>query len=355
LANLLIALWFIVLARTFFQGIVFSGVHVGLVVTSFCQILFIAAVILLVDSLLNAMQAGYERLPVARSMSIKGFVQAIKLIVFLIGFIFVLATILGKSPAFFLSGLGALTAVLLLIFKDAILGVVAGIQISANRMLKLGDWIEMPTHLADGDVVDLSLTTVKVQNWDKTITAIPSYELIARPFKNWSGMQESGRRRIKRSIMIDMRSIGFADEAMMERFSKLRLLKEYLGRKASEIQSFNASIGVGDDAHINGRSITNIGTFRAYCEAYLRSHSATHKEMTLIVRQLAPTAEGLPIELYFFSNDTRWVQYEGIQSDVFDHLLAVLPYFGLAVFQSMSGRDLENGLQKLRSSVPDAG
>ena len=252
-----------------------------------------------------------------------------------------LSVLLDRSPVLLLSGLGALTAVLLLIFKDAILGFVAGIHISANRLVRVGDWIEMPTHQADGDVIDISLTTVKVQNWDKTITTIPSYDLVSRPFKNWRGMQDSGGRRIKRAIMIDISTIRFADAAMIESFCGISLIKGYVEDKLAEIDAFNKEHGITDHPR-NGRALTNIGTFRAYCVAYLRAHPKIHDKMTFLVRQLAPTPKGLPLEIYVFTTDTAWVAYEGIQADVFDHLFAILPAFGLAAFQDATGLDLRS-------------
>ena len=351
--NTLIALWFVVLAKTFFGGLIAGGIDFGLLTTSIANILFIATVVMLIDAALNGLLEIYRGTAVSRQFSIKGFIQAVKLIVFLCGFIFTLSVILGKSPIFFLSGLGAITAVLMLVFKDPILGFVAGIQISANRMLRVGDWIEMPTHMADGDVIDISLTTVKVQNWDKTITTVPSYELISRPFKNWSGMQDSGGRRIKRSIMIDLRTIRFADAAMIDKFRKIKLISGYIDRKCSEIEAHNSKLGIEPCEGLNGRTITNIGTFRAYCEAYLQSHPGIHKDMTFLIRQLEPTPEGLPIEIYVFTSDTRWVQYEGIQSDIFDHLFAILPHFGLAPYQSPSGNDLERVGLTLRDAMQD--
>jgi miniconductance mechanosensitive channel len=234
-----------------------------------------------------------------------------------------------------------MTAVLLLIFKDAILGLVAGIQLTANKMIAVGDWIEMPKYGADGDVLDLTLTTVKVQNWDKTITTIPTYALISDAFKNWRGMQESGGRRIKRSIAIDMNSIKFCDEEMLERFRKIQYISEHIERKRKELQEHNRLLKVDDSSLANGRRLTNVGTFRAYIQAYLKNHPAIHQNMTFLVRQLAPSDHGLPIEIYVFSSDTAWVTYEAIQADIFDHLLAVLPEFDLRVFQSPAGHDFQ--------------
>lgn len=294
-----------------------------------------------IDGGLNFFRSLWEASPGARRFPAKSFVQAAKLVINLIGFILLLSALLGKSPLVFFSGLGAVTAILLLIFKDAILGLVAGIQLSVNNMVTVGDWIEMPARGADGDVIDVSLTTVKVRNWDKTITTIPTYALISDSFKNWRGMSETGGRRIKRAIHIDMRTIRFADEELLERFKRFRLLRPYLESKLDEIQKYNANVGDDLSELVNGRRLTNIGTFRAYCVAYLRNHPKIRQDLTLLVRQLAPTPQGLPIEIYTFTNDTAWARYEDIQADLFDHMLAILPQFKLSAFQSPSGSDID--------------
>jgi miniconductance mechanosensitive channel len=294
------------------------------------------------DSFLDAILSLYNSREKTRRIPLKGFLQAVKLVVNLIGLIIILSIAFGKSPIYFFSGLGAVTAVLLLVFKDAILGFVAGIQISVNNMVQVGDWIEMPKYNADGDVLDVTLTTVKVQNWDKTITTIPTYALISDSFKNWRGMSDAGGRRIKRSLHIDMNSVKFADEELLEKFKRFALLKPYLEKKLKEIQEHNESRKELMTELINGRHLTNVGTFRAYCLAYLRNHELVHQDMTLLVRQLQPTPDGLPIEIYVFTKDIRWAFYEDIQADIFDHLLAVIPQFKLRVFQKPSGKDLEN-------------
>ena len=308
----------------------------------------IVIILLVIDGILNFTRAVWERSTLGKQYPAKSFIQAAKLIINLIGFIFILSAVLGKSPLVFFSGLGAVTAILLLIFKDAILGLVAGFQLSVNNMVMVGDWIEMPARGADGDVIDVSLTTVKVQNWDKTITTIPTYALITDSFKNWRGMSDAGGRRIKRPLYIDMRTIQFADEAMLERFKRIRLLRPYLEAKLDEIRMHNDGIGEDLSELINGRRLTNVGTFRAYCVAYLRNHPKARQDMTLIVRQLAPGPQGLPIEIYVFSNDTAWARYEDIQGDIFDHLLSVLPEFGLSAYQAPSGADLEKAGLALR-------
>jgi miniconductance mechanosensitive channel len=334
----------------FLAPLVFAG-HTQIIAASkvLVNVYLIVITLLIIDSVLNLLHDVWEQLPVGKRFPSKSFVQAAKLVINLIGFIFILSAILGKSPIVFFSGLGAITAILLLIFKDAILGLVAGFQLSVNNMVMVGDWIEMPGRGADGDVIDVSLTTVKVQNWDKTITTIPTYALISDSFKNWRGMHQSGGRRIKRSINIDMRSIQFADEALLERFKNIRILKSYLEEKLSDIQKHNDNVGDELSELINGRRLTNVGTFRAYCVAYLRNHPKIHADgMTLIVRQLEPTQTGLPIQLYTFTKDTRWINYENIQADIFDHLFSILPEFRLRAFQNPSGSDLDAVLGKIR-------
>lgn len=315
--------------------------------------IYITVVVLLVFSaVINSIQHYLEAGEAGKGIPIKGFAQAIKLILFIIGAILVLSVIFGKSPIYFLSGLGALTAVLLLVFRDALLGLVAGIMISTNQMVKIGDWIEMPSAGADGDVIDVSLTTVKVSNWDRTITTIPSYDLIAKSFKNWRGMFESKGRRIKRSLLIDMNSVRFVDKPMLDKLLRIQRLHGYLEEKVREVETANQQENLDMEVLCNGRRLTNIGTFRAYCVAYLRSHPGIFQEETLLVRQLSPTEHGLPLEIYAFTNDTRWGKYEDIQSDIFDHLLSIIDEFGLRVFQDPSGRDLNSAFH--RDAAPAA-
>ena len=302
-----------------------------------------------VDALLNAIYKAWEESKLSSKLPLKGICQAIKLLFNATGVIFILSILLNKSPLYFFSGLGALTAVLLLVFKDVILGLVAGIQLTANNIVRKGDWVEMPKYGADGDVIDVSLTTVKVQNWDKTITTLPAHALVSDAFKNWRGMSESGGRRIKRSISIDLSSVRFLKKSEVEDLEKINLIEGYLKSKKQEI----GEGGLKVDEHgmaaplLNGRNLTNIGTFRAYCKEYLRSHASIHKEgMTFLVRQLAPSEKGVPIEIYVFVNDVRWIEYEAIQSDIFDHLLATLPIFGLRAFQLPSDSSLVQFGQK---------
>ncbi len=295
--------------------------------------------VLLFDSLLNLGLDIYSRTELSKRLHLKGLFQAAKLIVILIAGIMVVAKIIGESPIVLFSGLGAMTAVILLVFKDTILGFVAGIQLSANNMVTPGDWIEMPKYGADGDVLDVTLTTVKVQNWDKTITTIPAYALIQDSFKNWKGMSESGGRRIMRQIYIDVESIDYLTDEVIAKFKGYRFVREYLEAKTEEIKGYNDMLDTNANVRVDGRALTNIGTFRAYCVAYLRNHPKIHQDMTLLVRQLQPTDHGLPIQIYSFTNDTAWANYESIQADIFDHLFAVLPEFGLRPFQQPSGTD----------------
>jgi len=317
--------------------------HPGLLSTlqTALNVYLIVIALFVIDALLNFARRLWERSEAGKRYPAKSFIQAIKLVVNLIGLILVLSALLGKSPIVFFSGLGAITAVLLLIFRDAILGLVAGFQLSVNNMVNVGDWIAMPARGADGPVIDVSLTTVKVQNWDKTITTIPTYALISDSFTNWRGMSEAGGRRMKRSINVDLRTIRFADEELLERFKRIRILRGYLDSRLDEIRKHNTEAGDDLQELINGRRLTNIGTFRAYCVAYLRNSPEIHQNLTLLVRQLEPTEHGLPIQIYAFANRTGWVDYENIQGDIFDHLLSILPEFELSAFQSPSGADLE--------------
>ncbi|MFT5377728.1 MAG: miniconductance mechanosensitive channel [Candidatus Latescibacterota bacterium] len=294
---------------------------------------------LVVDAFLSAALDIYRSTDSSREISIKSLVQFIKVILYFVVGLFALCILLGKSPSYLLGGLTAITAVLLLIFRDAILGLVAGIQLTVNRMVARGDWIEMPKYGADGDVLDVSLTTVKVQNWDKTITTIPTYALISESFKNWRGMQESGGRRIKRSVYIDISTVKFCNEEMLERFARIQYITAHIDHKKRELAEYN-QLNKVDLTHLaNGRRMTNVGTFRAYVIAYLKNHPQINQEMTFLVRQLAPTEKGLPIEIYVFCKDIVWANYEAIQADIFDHVLASVPEFDLRIFQEPTGAD----------------
>jgi len=296
-------------------------------------------VITSVNAFLSAASEIYSKSRYAGRLNIKSYLQVLKLIVNLFGIIIIIATLSGKSPVYLLSGIGALTAVLMLIFKDTILSLVSSIQISSNDLFKVGDWVEAPHFGADGDVIDIALHTIKIQNWDKTISVIPTHKLVDSSFKNWKGMSDSGGRRIKRSIKIDMNSVKFCTDAMIDKYRKFNVLSDYIDKKTQEINKYNSDKKLSDDSMINGRSLTNIGTFRAYIESYLKQNNNIHDEMTFLVRQLSPQSDGLPIEIYVFSNDTNWVNYESIQSDIFDHLLAIMPEFDLKVFQNPTGND----------------
>ena len=293
-------------------------------------------------AMLSAAQTIYETLPVAKDRPLKGFVQLLQIVVWILGGVMIEAAVLDRSPLLLLSGFGAMTAILLLVFKDTILSLVASVQLTAQDMVRVGDWIEMPQFGADGDVVDVQLHTIKVQNWDKTITTIPTHRLISDSFKNWRGMSQSGGRRIKRSIFIDVSTIRKLTRDEIERFTRFALLKDYIKTKEQQLADYNAGLEVEVDAEVNQRRLTNIGTFRAYALNYLKNHPWIHKDMTLIVRQLAPGPEGLPLEVYCFTTTTAWAEYEGIQSDIFDHLLAIVPEFGLRLFQKPAGSDLAN-------------
>lgn len=286
----------------------------------------------------------------ANERPILSYIQVVKVVLWLFVGIMAIATLLDREPWALLGGLGAMTAVLLLVFRDALLGLVASIQLTGNDMVRVGDWIEMPHYGADGDVIEISLTTVKVQNWDKTITTIPSYKLIEDAFKNWRGMSEAGGRRIKRSVLIDLHSIRFADEELLARLRKVEYLREHIATKEVEIAKANtakdgpgndrAEQGIDQTLPVNGRRLTNIGLFRAYLAAYLRHHPMIHQDMTFLVRHLAPSEKGLPIEIYVFCKELRWAHYEDIQGDIFDHILAVAPELGLRIMQIPSGGDL---------------
>ncbi len=302
-------------------------------------IYMIAVGILALNALLNASLVIYTEYEVSNRIPIKSFIQVLKIIIYFTSGIFIISILLDKTPVYLFSSLGAITAILMFIFKDAILGFVAGIQLSANRMVANGDWIEMPKYGANGDIIEIALTTVKVQNWDKTITTIPTYALITESFKNWRGMSDSGGRRIKRSISIDMNTIQFCTEEMLQRFSKIQYISDYIEKTKIELQESNKLEQVDNSSLVNGIRMTNIGTFRAYVKAYLMGHPMINQEMTFLVRQLAPTEHGLPIEIYVFSKDQEWANYENIQADIFDHILAVVPAFDLRVFQDPSGMD----------------
>ncbi len=294
------------------------------------------------DRVLSAGLEIYNMYPMSHRWPIKGYIQILKLFLYIAVGIVVICYLLGQSPWALLSGLGAMTALLLLIFKDTILSFVAGIQIVANDLIRVGDWIEVPQFNADGDVIEIALYTIKVQNWDKTVTVIPTYKLIENSFKNWRGMILSGGRRIKRAVLIDQTSVRFCDPPMIEKFKQIQILKDYIEQKEQELERYNKEHNIDDKVLVNGRRMTNLGTFRAYLTRYLKNNPRLRKDMTLMVRQLAPTPEGIPLEIYCFSNDINWVNYESIQADIFDHVLACVPQFELRIFQRPTGHDIKS-------------
>ncbi|NLL05355.1 MAG: mechanosensitive ion channel [Clostridiaceae bacterium] len=298
-------------------------------------------VIFVINAVLDSVDDIYRKYPISKVRPIKGFLQVVKIVLSIILGIVIVAYLMGKSPIILLSGIGALTAVFSFIFKDSILGLVAGIQLTSNDMLRIGDWIEMANYGADGTVIDITLTTVKVRNFDMTYVTVPAYSLMSNSFKNWRGMSEAGGRRIKRSIYIDVKSIKFCTEEMIEKYKKINFLKEYIKSKEKEIEQYNAKNKINSNNPVNRRNLTNIGTFRIYIENYIKNHPKIHSNMIQMVRQLAPGEHGLPLEIYAFTNDTNWVNFERAQSDIFDHILAVAKEFELRVFQNPSGFDLE--------------
>jgi miniconductance mechanosensitive channel len=302
----------------------------------------VLVVTMTLSALLSAGNIIYERQPHARERPLRGFIQLVQIIIYVFGALLIISTLIDRSPLLLLSGFGAMTAVLLLIFRDTILGLVASVQLNANNMVRIGDWIEMPKFGADGDVIEVNLHTVKVQNWDRTITTIPTHALISDSFKNWRGMSDSGGRRIKRALLIDQRSIRFLSESEVTGFERFELLRPYLEHKRTELAAALEKTH-GDAAQtsaVNRRRLTNVGTFRAYVYAYLQQHPAINPEATLLVRQLPPGSQGLPIEIYCFTRTTQWLDYEGIQSDIFDHIIAITPEFELRLFQEPGGADL---------------
>ena len=307
-------------------------------VQSLCAAFIILTIAIAVSGLLALFNDLYQRRPHAANRPIKGYVQVAKLLVYATATILMIAALMDQSPLLLLSGLGAMAAVLMLVFKDTILSLVASVQIGSNDMVRVGDWIEMPQLDANGDVIDIALHTVKVQNFDKTITTIPTHRLISESFRNWRGMSESGGRRIMRSLMIDQSSVRFLEQQDMEQLARFSLLKGYLQVKQQDIGRWNQQHGA--DNPVNGRRLTNIGTFRAYVHAYLKARSDIAQDKTLLVRQMEPSENGLPLQIYAFANSTVWDEYEGVQGDIFDHLIAILPQFGLRLFQRPTGADV---------------
>ena len=307
-----------------------------------CKVYLIAVVIRIILFFMRAVFELYSSKEEFKDRPIKGILQTGQTIVFIIGAIVIISTFIGEKPGYLLTGLGASAAVLMLVFQDSILGVVSGIQLSANNMLRVGDWITVPKHGADGTVIEVTLNTVKVQNFDKTITTLPPYALIKDSFQNWKGMVDAQGRRVKRSINIDMTSVQFCTQEMLDRFRKIDLLKDYIEQKETEIQAYNKEFDINDSILINGRRQTNLGVFRNYLNFYLQSIPGVNRNegFMCMVRQLQPTETGIPLELYFFSDTSVWVVYEGLQADVFDHVLAAIPTFGLRIYQNPTGQDV---------------
>jgi len=310
--------------------------------------------LLIINSFLNAVYAMYEKSEFAMYHPIKGYIQIAKIIVFIVVFLLIISLLFNQSPLYMLTGLGAFSAVLLLIFKDPILGFVGGIQLSANDMVRQGDWISMPKFGADGTVLEISLTTVKVQNFDNTISTLPTYSLVSESFQNYRGMKDSGVRRMKRSISIDMSSVKFCTQEMLDKFRKITILQEYIDRTEAELENYNKENHIDNSVFINGKRQTNIGVFRAYLEEYLAHHPLVDNKSDLLVRQLQPNSSGIPIEIYAFTLETGFIRYEKVQSDIFDHILAIVPQFDLRVFQSPTGEDLKqsNAVYFERNDIP---
>ena len=313
-------------------------------VQSIAYIYMIFAGMLVFDAFLSALHSAYLTLPVSRERPIKGYVQSVKIIIYAFGIIFILSVIIGKSPGTLFASLGAVAAILILVFKDTILGFVSGIQLSANQMVKPGDWISMPSRNADGTVLEITLNTVKVQNWDKTISTIPTYALVSESFQNWKGMEESKGRRIKRSLYVDIKTVKFCDDEMLNRFKKIKLIRDYIEMKHEDIAKYNIEKGIENDK-ASRRNLTNLGVFRIYIEKYLEQHPNIYPNIppyTTMVRHLDPTEKGIPIQIYAFSKIQDWVEYEKVQADIFDHILAVISEFELSIFQNPTGDDFRH-------------
>jgi miniconductance mechanosensitive channel len=304
------------------------------------DIYIVIVFIMTIMSLVNGLEAHLALTPMFRNKPLASYTQLSRIIIYIVTGIFILSILMGQSPLYFLSAFGAMTAILLLIFKDTILGLVASVQISSNDMIRVGDWVEMPKFDANGHVLAINLNTVKISNWDKTVTTVPTFYFITDSFKNWRGMQESGGRRIKRSIYINLRSIKFVDKDLRQRFERFHLITDFVKNRQEEIEAYNALNNVDTSELINGRRMTNIGVFRQYTERFLRTHAGINQNMTILVRQLQPEANGLPLEVYCFTKSVAWAEYETVQADLFDHLLAAANHYDLEVFQNPSGNDI---------------
>ena len=339
LSNVVPALVEHVLAPVLFEGV---ESLVGFV-QGLAKVYLVVVLLFTLQALLNGLLSIYQRYDISKRIPIKGLLQAAMLVACFVGGVFIISIVMGREIGSLMAGVGAMVMGFLFVFKDAIMGLVAGIQIATNDTVRKGDWIEMKGHGVDGDVIDVSLTTVKVQNFDKTVVSIPASKLITESCRNWRGMKDSGGRRIKRPIHIDMRSIRFADEGLLEKFQRFDLLKGYLQSRLDEVNAHNQTVNMDLSQIVNGRRLTNIGTFRAYIMAYLKNHPQVRQDRTFLIRQLEPGDNGLPIEIYIFTDTTVWAEYEAIQADIFDHLLAVIPEFGLAPFQNSTGKESVSG------------
>lgn len=323
--------------------------HSGPIIAKLVATFVVFVVMLFIGRLTEAFNDIYQSWEISRGKSIKGFIQVFMIIIYILGSLIVVSIFINTNPLVLISGLGAMTAVLMLIFKDTILSFVASVRITTSDIIQIGDWLEVPKFGADGDVVDISLYNVQIQNWDKTITNIPTYKLIDDSFKNWRGMQESGGRRIMRKIIIDISSVRFCDAEMIAKYEKINLLKDYIDRKKRELATYNEENEIDDSVVANGRRMTNLGTFRAYISNYLMVHPFVHKELTFLIRQLEPEREGVPIQIYVFVNQTGWVKYEDVQSNIFDHLLSVVSEFGLRIYQTPSSYSYERLAESLKT------
>ena len=321
--------------------------NINEIILTGCLIYAVFIIVLIIDTLINSTVEIYYRSSRYRQLPVKSLSQVCKLIVYFLAIILIVSLIIGESPIKLFAGLGAMAAVLMFVFKDPILGFVAGIQLSSNKMVRVGDWVEIPQHNANGDILEIGLTTVKVRNFDNTTTTVPTQSLINDSFKNWRGMQESQGRRIKRSIYIDINSVGFCSEERLERFSKIQYISEYIQAKQNELSEYNTEKEYDLSTTANGRRFTNVGTFRAYIEAYLARHPNINQNLTVLVRQLEPNKNGLPIQIYAFSSEKDWGKYEAIQADIFDHLIAVAQEFDLKIFQQPSGNDFRKLNQEI--------
>ncbi len=306
------------------------------------QVYILIAGLLVATSFLNAAHDMYQSLPMSKNRPIKGYIQIAKILVYFFGAIIAISILFQKDPTNLLLGLGTSAAILLLVFKDTILGLVASVQVSANDMVKLGDWIEMPSRNADGNVIEISLHTVKVQNFDRTITTIPTYALVSESFVNWRGMQESNDgRRIKRSLFIDMKSVKFCTPEMLEKFKKVHYIKDYIAQRSAEIEAYNEATEADTNILVNGRRMTNLGVFRKYMEQYIYHDSRINSDAVSVIRYLQPTERGIPVEIYCFSKEKNLVEFEGVIADIFDHTLSVVGYFELRIFQNPTGDDFQ--------------